>query len=336
MNRIVYFWVLGTFTLAQVWACQPQDQASTSRAETKIAAENRSTLPEAPDDTLENTSAPVSPSSSPVAVADANSEPAPEPEGQLPAEQTTETLQPQPTEEPHDPGDLQDLPAQLEEVPETTESNPDHSIWDGILKKYVSASGEVNYRSLQADRGRLDKYLNYLRENPLDPAWDRQVQLTYWINAYNAFTVDLILRNYPLKSIRDLDKPWDQKFIQLGVQRYSLNEIEHEIVRPQFKEPRIHFALVCAAASCPKLLNTAYRADILNQQLERQTRYFLNASGKNRLAKDQVVVSQLFNWYGEDFTTGGTLIDYLNRYSKIDISKDAQIEFAEYDWSLNE
>lgn len=213
---------------------------------------------------------------------------------------------------------------------------PDHQLWNTLLQKYVSRNGQVNYRALKNQRVEFDQYLQILQDNPPDASWSREEQLTYWTNTYNAFTVDLILRHYPLKSIMDLKSPWDQKFIRLGSKMYSLNQIEHEIVRPQFKEPRIHFAFVCAAVSCPKLLNEAYQAQRLEQQLERQTRYFLNESGKNIITRDRAQISMLFSWYGDDFKAHGGLIEFLNQYLEQPISPNAKIEFLEYDWSLNE
>jgi hypothetical protein len=216
-----------------------------------------------------------------------------------------------------------------------TVSIHDHQIWDQILKKYVSETGRVDYAGIKKDRSTLDKYLEQLRGNPVQEYWTKPQQLAYWINAYNAFTVDLIIRNYPLKTIIDLDKPWDQEFIQLGDKSYSLNEIEHEIVRPAFKDARVHFVFVCAAVSCPKLLNTAYLPQKLDQQLDAQTRFFLNTSGKNQLSTNLVKISKLFDWYGEDFTSQGTLIEFLNKYSKQEISAGAKVEFLEYDWTIN-
>ena len=218
----------------------------------------------------------------------------------------------------------------------STVSIHDHQIWDEILKKYVSEKGRVDYAGIKKDRSTLDEYLEQLRENPVQESWTRFEKLTYWINAYNAFTVDLIVRNYPLKSIMDLDKPWDQKFIHLGDRSYSLNEIEHEIVRPTFKDARVHFAFVCAATSCPKLLNTAYLPQKLDQQLNAQTRFFLNTSGKNQLSPNLVKISKLFDWYGEDFTSQGTLIEFLNMYSNQEISVGTKVAFLEYDWKLND
>ncbi len=253
----------------------------------------------------------------------------PSPSPSIDPEAPTQSSSPQVEQ---DPKAAEEKPAK--EIKEA--AKPDHSMWDDLLRKHVSAEGRVNYRGFKSDRTLLDQYLQYLQGNPLQAGWSRNEKLTYWINAYNAFTVDLILQHYPLQSIMDLEKPWDQKFITLGDKKYSLNQIEHQIVRPQFREPRIHFALVCAAVSCPKLLNRSYRPEDLNQQLENQTRYFLNSSGKNKLSAQKVEVSQLFNWYGEDFTAEGSIVDFLNRYADIKIAADAEVIFAEYDWALNE
>ncbi len=211
----------------------------------------------------------------------------------------------------------------------------DHSLWDELLKEHVSAKGKVDYQGIKSNKDHLDQYLAKLSQEPVQSGWTRNEKLAYWINAYNAFTVELIINNLPLESIREIQEPWDKKFIRLGDDSYSLNQIEHEIIRPQFREPRIHFAVVCAAVSCPKLRNEAFQANKLDQQLTDQARYFINESGKNRISPNQIEVSQLFKWYGEDFTGSGTLIDYLNQYSHQKINKDASITFGEYDWSLN-
>ncbi|MEO1449971.1 MAG: DUF547 domain-containing protein, partial [Bacteroidota bacterium] len=116
-----------------------------------------------------------------------------------------------------------------------------HALWNQLLQTHVSAAGKVNYKGFQADRVKLDRYLNILATQPPTDDWSRADKMSFWINAYNAFTVKLILDNYPLKSIRDIEKPWDTSFITIGGKSYTLNDIEHKILRPQFKDPRIHF-----------------------------------------------------------------------------------------------
>jgi len=209
-----------------------------------------------------------------------------------------------------------------------------HEIWDELLRQHVDAEGKVNYAGFKADKKRLQAYLDLLAANPIQTPWSRAEKMTYLINAYNAFTVKLIVDNYPLTSIRDLHggEPWDVQWIRLGDRTYSLNELEHDILRPQFQDPRIHFAVNCAARSCPPLLNRAYTADQLDRQLDRQARAFINNLAYNKLSEKEVEISKIFEWYQIDF---GKLIDYLNRYAEIDIAPDARIRFREYDWALN-
>lgn len=217
-----------------------------------------------------------------------------------------------------------------------TQSVHCHLIWDQLLQQFVSETGLVNYSGIKQNISQLDQYLGQLQTNPVLDSWSRDQKLAYWINAYNAFTIKLIVDHYPVKSIRDIQNPWDKKFIRLGDQMFSLNQIENQIIRPGFKEPRVHFALVCAAVSCPKLLNQAYLPQKLDEQLDQQTRYFINESGKNKLSPNLVGLSKLFSWYGTDFTNEGTLIDFINQYSEQPISDNAKIKYLEYSWDLND
>jgi hypothetical protein len=222
----------------------------------------------------------------------------------------------------------------VDHAPEPMEAptSVSHEIWDQLLQKYVSKTGKVNYNGLKGEMSQLDSYIKLLNSTYPNEKWSRNEQLAYWINVYNANTVKLILVNYPIKSITDLGKPWDKKFINVGKISYSLNQIENEIIRPVFQEPRIHFAVNCAAKSCPPLLNEAFTAEKLNNQLDKQTRAFINSSA-NKIAERNVEVSKIFDWYGEDF---GELIAYLNKYATTPINESAKISFKEYDWALNE
>ncbi len=214
------------------------------------------------------------------------------------------------------------------------ETKISHASFDSYLKKYVSASGSVNYNGMKADYQPLKIYLNELAKSTPKPDWSRNEKLAYWINAYNAFTIDLILSNYPLSKITDLDggSPWKVSRIELEGKKYSLDQIENKIIRPQFKEPRIHFAVNCAAKSCPTLMNGAFLPSKLSSQLERQTKKFINNSVFNKISEGSAKVSKIFEWYGEDF---GNLKNYLNKYINQKIADDTKIEFIEYDWSLN-
>ena len=209
----------------------------------------------------------------------------------------------------------------------------DHSPWDQLLRKHVTSAGKVNYKAIKADPSALNGYLKTLSDNPINEEWSRNQKMAYWINAYNAYTVKLIVDNYPLKSILDLHsgKPWDHSWIKLGSKTYTLNDIEHKILRPQFKDARIHFAVNCAATSCPPILNKAWTASNLNETLDLQAKKFINDASYNSIG-GEVAVSKIFDWYKEDF---GELSTYLNKYAKAPIAAGTSISFKEYDWALN-
>jgi hypothetical protein len=175
--------------------------------------------------------------------------------------------------------------------------------------------------------------------------WSDNEKLAYWINAYNAFTIQLILDNADqnLSSIKDIgskikipfvNTPWDVKFIEIGGKKMDLNNIEHGIIRKQFNEPRIHFALVCAAKSCPPLRNEAFTAERLNEQLQSQGEKFVNDASKNKISKSEVSISKIFDWYGMDFKPT-PIVETLNKYSKVKIDDKAKVNYNTYDWSLN-
>lgn len=213
----------------------------------------------------------------------------------------------------------------------------DHSMWDNLLKKYVSPNGNVNYDGFKSSMTDLDAYLHLLEDNPPTASWGEEETMAFWINAYNAYTVKLILNNYPTSSIMKINdgKAWDLSFIKIAGKQYSLNNIEHDILRAKYKDARIHFAVNCASVSCPKLRNKAFTGANLNEQLDEMSRSFINNSAKNSIASDHVKVSQLFNWYKGDFTMNGSVIDFLNKYSTTKINSGASIQYMEYNWNLN-
>ncbi|MEM6805797.1 MAG: DUF547 domain-containing protein, partial [Bacteroidota bacterium] len=182
-----------------------------------------------------------------------------------------------------------------------------HDAWDQLLKKYVSSSGKVNYKGFKTEKAKLEAYVKYLGENTPQADWSRNKIRAYWINAYNAFTVKLILDNYPLKSIMNLDsgKPWDKAFISLGGKSYTLNDIEHKILRAKYFDSRIHFAVNCASFSCPKLLNRAFTESNVSSQMSILASAYINDSRHNKISPEKAELSQLFEWYKGDFTKKG-------------------------------
>jgi hypothetical protein len=165
--------------------------------------------------------------------------------------------------------------------------------------------------------------------------WSKQEKLAYFINVYNANTIKLIIDNYPTKSIKDISSPWSKNRIKIGDEDFSLSDIEHEVLR-KMDEPRIHFAINCASVSCPKLLNSAYTSENVAQLLDKATKSFIANSKKNIISEHRLQLSKIFQWYKGDFTNNGSLIDFINQYSKVKIQKNATISYLDYDWNLNE
>jgi hypothetical protein len=210
----------------------------------------------------------------------------------------------------------------------------------------VDPDGYVDYATLAEDTGQLDRYISSLAEVSFDQL-GRDDKLALLINAYNAFTLRLILDHLPLESINDIPdaERWHAVRWNLGGRTLSLNQIEHEEIRPKFMEPRIHFALVCAAIGCPKLRNEAYTGERLEQQLEDQTRYAHTHDRWFQFDREAGVVklTQLYNWYGGDFkqvTDSRSVLEFAARYvpeleRALQSGDTPKVEYLDYDWKLN-
>lgn len=229
-----------------------------------------------------------------------------------------------------------------------------NQLFTDVLKKFV-INGLVDYNNLKNEET-LDKYLSEL-SNTNPEQLNRNQKLAFWINAYNAFTIKIVRDNYPIESITALHTGgkiigyllgktvWDKEFITINNKKYSLNDIEHKILR-KMGEPRIHFAIVCASISCPELLNEAYEDDKIDSQLEIQTRKFINDKSRNHfdLKNRKAYISEIFNWFGEDFgKSDENILKFISNYVSADISKDIktniskwEISFNDYNWNLNE
>lgn len=240
-----------------------------------------------------------------------------------------------------------------------------HLAWEALLKKHVVLRGggeasQVRYAAFARDRAALKGYLDALSAVP-EPefrAWTRAQRMAFLINAYNAFTVELILANYPVKSIKDIgsdlfNNRWKKKFFRLLGEESYLDRIEHEMLRKPgaYDEPRVHFAVNCASIGCPMLREEAYVAERLEAQLEQQTARFLSDRSRNRVsAQGRLEVSKIFDWFKEDWTGGYQGIrsreQFFAKYAKL-LSDDAEqqklvaeqkapLAFLDYDWSLND
>lgn len=209
----------------------------------------------------------------------------------------------------------------------------DHGAWDMLLRKYVNDNGMVNYKGISTEKDKLVTYLNAMAKVDVQ-SYPSQEQKAYWINLYNAATVKLIVDNLPLKSITDLDggKVWDRKMVQTKSTTLSLNNIEHDILRKKFNDPRIHAAVNCASKSCPPLMNRAFTGTGLEKELDSVTRFWINNPKYNVVSSKSIQISKIFDWYSTDF---GNIVDFFNKYSDMKVDKTAKISYLNYDWTLN-
>lgn len=246
----------------------------------------------------------------------------------------------------------------------TARADFDHGAWDDLLKAHVQSidnghSTAVDYAGMARDRAALKSYLDGLAavDSATFAGWTQAAQLAFLINAYNAWTVELILSEWPdLDSIKDLGSlfrsPWKKAFIPLLGDTRSLDDIEHEMIRGDdrpYREPRIHFAVNCASIGCPALRAEAFRGADLERQLDEQTRQFLGDPSRNRYADGTFALSSIFKWYRKDFERGWqgytALTDFLLDYPAAlgipdrDLDRvgrgDVRIEYLDYDWDLN-
>ncbi len=213
------------------------------------------------------------------------------------------------------------------------------SIFNELLQKHVSNNGFVDYKSLKNDENKLHIYLTYLEKTTPEKSWSKNKQKAFWINAYNAYTLKVILDSYPVKSIMDIKKKgrnaWKIPFVKIGKTTYTLDYIEHEILRKKLFDPKIHVGVNCASNSCPKLSNIAFTEANIERELTRLMKDFINDNNRNNVSYKKVQISKIFNWFKSDFTKNGSIIDYLNKYATTKIKSNARINFLEYDWSLN-
>lgn len=229
------------------------------------------------------------------------------------------------------------------------EFDQSHARFSRVLTQYVQ-DARVDYAALKEHPQELNLYLDQVASVAKSEftKWTENQQIAFLLNAYNAYTLRLILEHYPVKSIKDIGNlvtgPWDQPVVKLFGATTTLNNLEHKILRKEYSEPRIHFALVCAAKGCPPLRGEAYVANRLDEQLDDQARQFLGTPSKNRVEVDQrtIYLSPIFKWYGGDFERrSGSVLAALKPYWP---AKSAEalaravfkIHYTDYDWSLND
>lgn len=239
---------------------------------------------------------------------------------------------------------------------ESTKQVIDHGQWQLLLDRYLivgvdaTAVNYFNYKSVRpSDKEILSRYLTTLQA--IDPLnYTKAQQQAYWINLYNALTVKLILDNYPVKSITKLGNkffsfgPWDDNAARINGKDLTLNDIEHKILRPIWRDPRIHYAVNCASYGCPNLSAQTFTAANTEQQLEAGAYAYINHPRGVTIAGEDIVISSIYKWYSEDFGDDkNMLLTHLKQYAKPELNRmlnlfqqgDGDIDY-EYDWRLNE
>lgn len=222
-----------------------------------------------------------------------------------------------------------------------------HEKWDQILKQYTIKNGNqvyFKYKELKKNEGELNSYLAQLELLSKEEfsTFNRDQKLAFWINAYNAYTIQIILKHYPVKSIKDISSgwlssgPWKKDFVNLFGKKISLDNIEHDTIRKEFDEPRIHFAVNCASIGCPSLLQEAFVATKLDTQLDKAAQNFLQNKSKNYIKGNTLYLSKIFDWYGSDFDQKyGGHKKYVVKTLNLP-QNEYEVEFNDYDWNLNE
>lgn len=215
----------------------------------------------------------------------------------------------------------------------------DHSIWNNLLQENVTPTGHVNYKNLKINKNSVSKYLQELKHHAPSSDWTKEEKMAYYINLYNAYTIQFIITKYPVTSPKDINYSgkdiWKLRLVKTGKKTISLNDVEN--ILKGYGDARIHFAINCGAISCPKLMNRAWQANTLESDLTKMTKLFINNSSVNIIKPKRIKISKLFEWYPLEFKTSTTtIIDFINTYSNIQISPKAKIEYLPYNWNLNE
>jgi hypothetical protein len=219
----------------------------------------------------------------------------------------------------------------------------DHGLFAGLLDRHQK-NGSVDYRGFQQEEAILDRYLDMLAA--IDPAaLSGDEQFAFYVNAYNAWTIKLILSQYPeIQSIKELGNlfksPWKKKIARINGQLLSLDQIEHDILRKEFKDPRVHFAVNCASKGCPPLQDEPFTGSRLDSQLNQAAADFINTPRFNRLEGDTLHISKIFDWFSEDFDD--EIIDYIIKFADAPLRDQLEanrggirVKYLDYDWSLN-
>jgi hypothetical protein len=226
-------------------------------------------------------------------------------------------------------------------VPLSSDAAVDHGPWSTLLMRYVDAQGRVAYRDLQTkDQAAFDAYLTALAQAQPERMNEAE-EKAFWINAYNAVIVRGILQGYSAESLLGRKRLFSWFTVRIAGKDRTPDEIEHQILRKKFADPRVHFTIVCASSSCPQLQREAYVPERLDVQLDDATRAFLRDPVRNRLAEQPVALSKIFEWFAADFVQqAGSVVAFVRRFVPEELrthlpATDSELRFLDYDWTLN-
>lgn len=238
--------------------------------------------------------------------------------------------------------------------PQTSKFDHSHSAWTNVLRKHVRGDA-FDYAALKKDRAELDSYLAALHAvQPADTqTWTREQQYAFWINVYNAHCISLVLSEYPVDGIKDIggwfSPVWKKAFIEMPAfhpsgkaGKLSLDDVEHAILRPTYKDARVHAAVNCASVGCPPLRNEAFVADRLDAQLDEQCKNWLADARRNKIdwSKSKAELSAIFDWFKDDFVRDAGSVQ--NWIAKFSVGGEAlagaklSISYLDYSWKLND
>ncbi|WP_299622204.1 DUF547 domain-containing protein [uncultured Tenacibaculum sp.] len=236
--------------------------------------------------------------------------------------------------------------------------------YNSVLKENVDTNGRINYKNIAENPSNLNIYLDYLSKTSPSDDWSLNKKKAFWLNAYNAYTIKIIIDNYPPKKKLDITEKqnsnnsmsfvitnttgnsityikkngkdaWNYRFAEVGDKVYTLNEIEHGIIRKHFNDGRIHFGLNAASYSGPKFMNFTFTEQNIEKTLEKLTQSFINDISKNKISNTEIEISKVFEWYPEDFNMGD-IITFINQYSEVKILPNTKVKYMNYNWKLND
>lgn len=214
-----------------------------------------------------------------------------------------------------------------------TSQTIDFKLYDDFLKKHVTENGVVDYDKVLKNMGQLNLIVSNFSKISPNKSWTKSEIKTFWINVYNANVIKLFAENYPLKSINYIRDPFQMKFIAFDGDKISLEYIQNDILKV-LDDPRVHFALYTTAISSPKLKNSAYSSDTIENVLNLITNEYINDPSKNNITAKNCALSKIFEWNITDFMGNNTIVSFINKYSNVRINDETKIGFMEYNWNL--